>query len=207
MSKRRFLYFDLGRVLVDFNHSLMCHQLAEIAGVDVAEVNELIFGDGALMRAIEVGELDQQAYHKRFCEKTHSDVPLASFLHATSDIFTLNTDMIPIVAQLVSANQPIGILSNTCQPHWDHVCDRYAMFPDMFDVVALSYKVGAAKPDRAIYDKAASMAGFRVEDIFFVDDRQENVDGARRAGFTAVQFTSAFEFAAELRKHGFRFNF
>ena len=114
--------------------------------------------------------------------------------------------MIPVVTQFVSAKQPIGILSNTCQPHWDYVCNQYALFPDLFDVTVLSYEVKAAKPDRAIYETAAEMAGYAPQDIFFVDDRLENVEGAKAAGLEAVQFTSANQFIADLRKYDFRMN-
>ena len=206
MNKGRFLFFDLGNVLVDFDHDLMCRQLAQLVDVPVGSVKELIFGDGELMRRIEVGEIDQEECYQRFCIATGTSPQLCDFLNATGAIFSLKTDMVPVVAQLVSAKQPIGILSNTCQPHWDYVCNQYAMFPDLFDTIVLSYEVRAVKPERTIYECAAKMAGCDAEDIFFVDDRPENVAGALSAGFTAVQFTNARQFVADLRRHDFRFN-
>ena len=219
MKKRRFLFFDLGEVLVEFDHDLMCQQLANLAETELVLVRDLILGrneakasdggnigDDGLMGAIDVGDLSQEQCYERFCEATNASPSLNEFLHAAGAIFSLRADMMPVVTQLVAAKQPIGILSNTCQPHWDYVCSQYVLFPDLFDVIVLSYEVRAAKPSRVIYETAAEMAGFAPEDIFFVDDRIENVEGARAVGFEAVQFRDPQQFLADLRKHDFTFN-
>ena len=44
------------------------------------------------------------------------------------------------------------------------------------------------KPDRAIYDAAIERAGVAAHEVFFTDDRLENVEGARAVGIDAVQF-------------------
>lgn len=207
MSRPRFLYFDLGKVLLHFDHGQMCRQLAELAGVPTEEVRSLIF-DGDLMRSIEIGEIQQAELHQLFCAATNSEPPLAEFLHAISSIFSLNVEMVPVVAQLVAARQPIGILSNTIQAHWDYISQgRYGIIPTLFDVCTLSYQVHAAKPERAIFEAAARLAGYEPGEIFFVDDRPENVAGAREVGFESVLYTGVPQFVADLREHGFRFNY
>jgi putative hydrolase of the HAD superfamily len=185
----------------------MCRQLAELGGVRFEVVKQWIFGEGNLLRRIEVGEFSQEDCYQQFRAVTESDVSLQDFLYAAAAIFSLKLDMIPVVTQLVAVRQPIGILSNTCQPHWDYVsCGRYGMIPDLFDVIVLSHEVHSAKPDRAIYDTAAEMAGRDPCDILFVDDRPENVAGALAAGFEAFPFTNARDFVVDLRERGFRFN-
>ena len=51
------------------------------------------------------------------------------------------------------------------------------------------------------------LAGHEPNEIFFVDDRPENVAGAREAGFESVLYTDVPQFVTDLRKHGFRFNY
>ena len=58
------------------------------------------------------------------------------------------------------------------------------------------------KPDRAIYEIAAERAGASPSEVFFVDDRAENVVGAKAAGLDAVLFTDAEQLAADLRQRG-----
>ena len=207
MSRQRFLFFDLGNVLVNFDHDQMCRQLAELGGVPFEVVKQWLLGEGDVLRQIEVGELNQEDWYQQFLATTKSRASLQDFLHAASAMFSLNVEMIPVVTQLVAVRQPIGILSNTCQPHWDYVSDsRYGMIPGLFDVVVLSHEVHSVKPDRAIYDTAAKMAGYDPGDILFVDDRPEHVAGAQAAGFDAFPFTNARRFVADLRARGFHFN-
>ena len=58
------------------------------------------------------------------------------------------------------------------------------------------------KPDRAIYDAAIVRAGTSASEVFFVDDRAENVVGAQAAGLDAVQFIDAGQLAVDLRHAG-----
>ena len=84
----------------------------------------------------------------------------------------------PLVAQLAHAGYPMGILSNTCPIHWEYCFGRYRFLDELFRVHALSYRIGAVKPDAAIFRAAAEMASYRPEEIFFVDDLPGHVAGA-----------------------------
>ena len=59
--------------------------------------------------------------------------------------------MLPIVAQLVQSGWRLGILSNTCEGHWEHCLGRYAILRECFSVYALSYRIGQSKPAAAIF--------------------------------------------------------
>ena len=78
---------------------------------------------------------------------------------------------------------------------------------DYFDVYALSFEIKAMKPGRAIYDAAALMADVPAAEIFFIDDRADNVAGACAAGYDAVQFVSVAGLAADLRSRSLRINY
>jgi putative hydrolase of the HAD superfamily len=77
----------------------------------------------------------------------------------------------------------------------------------LFEVHALSYRIGAAKPEPAIFAAAAELAGVAPQEVFFTDDLPRHVAGARAAGFDAVQYTSTPQLVAELRARGARFNY
>jgi len=202
----RFFYFDLGKVLVDFSVERMFRQIASAAGVAPEVVRAVLF-DGELMRRYETGLLSSGEFYEAFCGAVGARPDRAALEAAASEIFTLNLPMLPIAAQLRQAGCAMGILSNTCELHWNHCRDRYRIVAEGFSVHALSYRIGAMKPDAAVYRAAAELAGRRPEEIFFVDDIPGQVAGARAAGFDAVQFTTAEALAAELRSRGIRFNY
>jgi putative hydrolase of the HAD superfamily len=56
------------------------------------------------------------------------------------------------------------------------------------------------KPQPAIYAKAVEAARCLPGECFFTDDIPEYVEGARQFGIDAVQFESAAQIEAELRK-------
>ncbi|MFD5315241.1 HAD family hydrolase [Streptomyces sp. NPDC127098] len=66
------------------------------------------------------------------------------------------------------------------------------------DAVVSSARVGVAKPDRRIYEIAAQLAGVAPERCLFVDDRLENVEGARALGMTGVHYRSVADLTAAM---------
>jgi glucose-1-phosphatase len=206
MKTPRFFYFDLGMVLVDFSVERMIGQMADVSGVSAETVGKILFGDD-LQKRYEMGEISSREFYETFCAQTGTRPDYDALYQAGAEIFSLNLSMLPIVAQLRQAGYRMGVLSNTCEVHWQYCMDKYRIISDNFEVYALSYRIGAVKPDRAIFQAAAELAGCRPEEIFFVDDKPPLVDGAKAAGFDAIHYNSAAQVAEELRRRGARFNY
>jgi glucose-1-phosphatase len=207
MRTPRFLYFDLGNVLLKFDHRRAARQMGEVAGVAAEKVWQVVF-DSDLEARFEAGEVDAAEFHRIFCRETNSTPDCQSLLFAGAEIFTPNLSIFPIVAQLHSAGYRLGILSNTCSSHWDYCIDgRYGLLERAFEVYALSYEIGCCKPARQIFERAAEMAGVPTSEIFYVDDIAGHVAGARAAGMDAVQYTDTPQLVADLRQRGLQFNY
>jgi putative hydrolase of the HAD superfamily len=201
-----FVYFDLGKVLVDFSHDVMCAQMAEKVGLSPERLRELVFESG-LSDQYEDGQLNSAEFCEAIFENSPSRCEPEELLLAGSDIFTAKSDMLPLISSLAVSGTRIGILSNTCPAHWEFVAPRYAFLTDMFSEVVLSYEVRARKPGNSIYEIAAKQAGVSAQKVFFVDDREDNVQGAIDAGFDAHVFTSSRQVQKLLIERGIRFNF
>ncbi|HTU25379.1 MAG TPA: HAD family hydrolase, partial [Pirellulales bacterium] len=166
----KFLYFDLGNVLVYFDHWIACRQMAEVAGLTPERVWQVAFASDLLHR-YETGQVDDRGFYEAFCQATGTRADYDRMLVAGSDIFRLNHSLLPVVAQLDGAGYPLGVLSNTSPAHWAWVtAGRFAIVNSAFCRYALSYEIGACKPEPKIYAAAAELAGYRPEQIFFVDD-------------------------------------
>ena len=202
----KFLYFDLGRVLLDFSVDRMTCQMGLAAGVPADAVKEAVF-DSGLHTRYEAGQLSSEEFYEEFCQATASHPNRAALEEAASDIFEINTPMLALVAQLAAARYPLGLLSNTCESHWTYCHRRYRFLSDLFRITALSYEIGAIKPSLAIFEAAARLAGHSPEDIFFVDDIAGHVAGARTAGYDAVVYHSARQVADALHDRGLAFNY
>ena len=203
----RFIYFDLGNVLVTFCRQRAARQMAQVAGLAPEQVTDIVFGTD-LEERYERGEVSSEEFYEEFCERSRTRPDCASLLDAGADIFELNVSLAPLLSGLRSVRNRLGVLSNTNESHWNFIYEgRFVMLRSAFETHVLSFEVGAMKPDPLIYKVAAEQAGVECNEIFFTDDRLENVIGAREAGIDAVQFVSARQLAAELRNRGVQFNY
>jgi HAD superfamily hydrolase (TIGR01549 family) len=201
----KFIYFDLGKVLLDFRYERMCRQMGATAGIDPQQVARLL---AAGMQAdYEIGRLDSRGFYERFCRESGTHPDFDDFFRAFNEIFAPITSMLPVVAHLYQAGYRLGILSNTCEGHWNYCLRQYRILRELFSVYALSYEIGAMKPAAAIFCRAAELAGCRPEEIFYADDIAGHVAGARSVGIDAVVYTSTAEFARELRARGMNINY
>jgi len=193
-------------VLLTFSVERMCRQIGATCGIPPEKVRTGLI-DSGLHTRYERGELSTAQCHQAFCDAVGAKSDCAAWSWAASDIFEVNYAMIPVVALVKQARHRVGILSNTSPNHWELVYGRYRWLREMFDVYALSFELGAVKPEPAIYQRSAELAGVAPEECFFTDDIAGHVAGAKSARFDAVVYTSAIQVAADLRKRGVEFNF
>lgn len=202
----KFIFFDLGRVIVNFDNDLMCRQIAEVTGVTSQAVQEILYSTG-LQHRFELGQIAPDEFFAEVSRYLGYRPDFARFHQAACDIFWLNLPMLPVVAQLQAARFPMGILSNTCITHFEWCREHFAIVRDGFRCYALSCQLGVTKPDQAIFQAAARLAGVPPQHIFFMDDIPAHTDAARRVGFDAVPFESAQQIARELHARGISFNY
>lgn len=204
-----FLYFDLGNVLLSFCHDRMCRQLAAVAGLEAAAVRQAILeADGALAKQMqfERGEITAADYYEFFCRQTDTRPNRTALEQAGSDIFEPIEATLDLVRALAEVGHRLGILSNVGSVHWKYVSSgRFPLIPKAFEILILSHQVRSVKPEPDIYRQAISRARVPAREIFFTDDRAENVAGALEAGIDAVLFTGAAQLANDLQSRGVAF--
>jgi len=110
-------------------------------------------------------------------------------------------DVVAVLRDLVDASVPVYALSNWSAETFP-VARRRFPFLEWFNGVLISGDVGVTKPDPRIFDELCRRFGLDPARAVFVDDRADNVEGARRHGFTGVRFVSAVSLRAELSALG-----
>jgi len=71
---------------------------------------------------------------------------------------------------------------------------------DFFDAEVQSWQVGVLKPHPRMYEEAVRQTGFSAGECLFLDDLAMNVEGARRVGLRAIQFTTPEQLAADFAR-------
>lgn len=186
-----FFYFDLGNVLLYFDHDLAFRRMAKIAGVSPREMRTAVM-DTELQIAYETGHISGSEFVDRIA--MHLDRPLDAepMLEAAADMFIANTHILPVLERVKELQIPMGLLSNTCEAHWQWILQqRYPQVVDWFSPVILSFEAKSMKPDHGIYEQAEQRAGVAPEHIFFTDDRADNIEAASKRGWQTQVFVNA----------------
>lgn len=206
MQPPRFIFLDLGRVLLDFDADVMCRQMANVAGCDPGLVKKVVFAD-ELQKRYETGLIATRDFYETFCDQTNTRADYNALLEAAADIFTLRATMLPVVSNLRRAGFRLGILSNTCEVHWNYCLRRFWVLREFFDLYALSYEIEAIKPEAAIYHEAAAMAETQPQEIFFCDDTPGHVEGAKAVGWDAIHYVDTPQLVEALRERDVTISF
>ena len=80
----------------------------------------------------------------------------------------------------------MGIISNIEQVTHNVVKDWNVL--DDFEHKFMSYKIGFSKPDHRIYKHAINILGLEPHQLVFIDDKESNVESAKKLGIQAIHF-------------------
>ena len=184
----KFVYFDLGNVLVTFDPRIVAARLAEEAACGLDQVLNTVFVSD-LQRRYETGLVNDDQYASEINQMLGSQLPTAQVMTAISEMFQPNWPMIEILEEVRSAGVPMGILSNTCDAHWQWLMQQdWPMLHGWYEHQILSYRVGSMKPSRGIYEASEQACGLAGARIFFTDDRPENIAAAAHRGWATHRF-------------------
>jgi len=195
----RLIVSDFGGVICTFDYRIFCRRLAQRIGGDADEIYAAVY-HGDLHAEFEQGHLTGPAYHRRIMSLVGGDVPYEEFFAMYGDIFTEIPGTCDLLRRL-RTRYPLYLLSDTNEIHFGYV-KKTVDVVRLFDQCIVSYEVGAMKPGPRIYQEVLRRSGMPAEACVFIDDRPGNVEGAKRVGMRALQFTSPEQCAADLSRLG-----
>lgn len=138
--------------------------------INIDQMYDLIWADADITLSPEM--------HARILEED-----FASFLDEYRNLRTLDW-----MRALKSRGYRIGILTNMPKEFAVRFRKTFPEFIATADAMVISGDEGMFKPQKRIFDLLKERIGLPAEELCFIDDVESNCDGARRAGWRAVQF-------------------
>lgn len=184
-KKVELVCFDLGGVLVRLVRGW--EHAVEVAGVKLPSREELAGGwerhhEHAV--ALEVGMITEEEYEGRVRE-CFPGIDCAGYWRAFDAwLMGLYPGVGDLIADIKASGRKTGVLSNTNARHWRVVTQEYTPIATIDHVLA-SHLIGCRKPEGEAYRHVERESGVAGGGILFFDDRAENVEAARVAGWQA----------------------
>ncbi|WP_131740139.1 HAD family hydrolase [Actinomadura roseirufa] len=144
-------------------------------------------------RSYDLGTVDAAGYWGELCGRlgraAGQDL-LDTLVGLDVDMWShLDEGTLAVLRELTDRRVPLALLSNAPLELARDIERR--PFAALFRHRFFSADLRLAKPDPRIYRHVGERLGADPADLVFVDDRQDNVDGARAAGLRAHLFTGA----------------
>lgn len=199
MTEPRAVVFDIGNVLITWHPERLYDTMMSKAArrkmfetVDLHCMNDVI---------------DKGGPHQETVYRTAAQYPVyESFIRLWFDRWLEMTG--PVIDPSVSALRalrckgiPVLALSNFGIENFA-LAEQHYPFLTEFDQRFISGHMGVTKPSEDIYLLVERDSGFAPEDLLFADDRQENLDPAKRRGWHTHLFQDGFGWVRALREHG-----
>ena len=187
MSDIRCVLFDIGGVLVDWHMSWIT---SEISKRFELHENLLKTAFSKYLHELDSGKIEE----KIFWNKIANDVDSKSLKENTESLWNtyftknakLNHNVIDLANKLRNS-YTLGIISNI-EKVTHKVVDDWNVL-DHFEYKFMSYQIGLSKPDLRIYEHVLDTLSFEPDQMLFIDDKEANVDAAKRSGINAIHFT------------------
>ena len=176
-----FVYFDINGCLVRFFHraftelAMKCDEPADVVETAFWHFNDLVCR----------GDMSMDEFNTALAKQLHLDTVdwIEYYLDAIEPI--------PVMDELVtwaSKHYRVGLLTNIMPGFIDAMRER-GLLPDVaYEAIIDSSKVGAIKPETAIFKAAEKAAGVAAQDILFIDDSRANVMAAEKRGWHVLWF-------------------
>lgn len=184
------MLFDFGGVLttpVWDSFAAFCNT----EGLDEDAVKTLFKTDPeaiADLRKLELGEMSEYEFERIFGKRLGIADPDGLIVSLFAGMQP-QPEMVEVVREIRRSEMQSGLMSNSWST--DHY-DR-ELLAELFDISVISAEVHMHKPQPEIYRLAAERLEVTPEECLFVDDLQENCDGAEAVGMTAIRHRSPKE--------------
>lgn len=189
MNVRKYstIVFDLGNVLIPFNHQLWIDNYNKV---------EAGLGDNYAIRYkenyhvhrnYECGKISDEEFISHNIKWLNNLVDEEKFKKVFSNIFIVNEDVVSLLP-ILKKKYKLVLLSNTNNLHKIHGWEKY-QFLNYFERLVLSHEVGSVKPETEIYKAVEKYTGEKPESHIFIDDILEYINAAKILGWDGIQFT------------------
>ncbi|MFA5090313.1 MAG: HAD family phosphatase [Candidatus Omnitrophota bacterium] len=199
--------FDLGRVVVDFDHTIAARRISAFTAKNQEEIYRLFF-ESEITARFEEGKISGLDFFRAVKEMLGLGIEYEQFLPIWNEIFFLSAKNMAVceIAKVLAQDYRLALLTNINILHFEYIKNNFSVF-DIFPAIIASFKEGFIKPHPEIYKRALGILGVLPEETFYTDDRQELIAEANKLGLRGFVFKGVGQLKEDLRANGIEIEF
>ena len=189
MTRTPLFVFDMDDVLYDYDWRVRMSGLTELTGYDFAELRRRWWHDEGEWAA-EAGRFaDADEYHAAFTDAIGRHIEVEDWIANRRSAMTAWPESLAAVKHAAELGT-VSLLTNNGPLVEAHLAELAPELVPLFGAeLHTSSFYGARKPDPQVFENMLAYYGVPAGQVFFADDLQVNVDGARSVGIDAHRFT------------------
>jgi len=192
------IIFDLDETLVDFVPARRLEFLADLTGLPQERIHASIWGSDFERSAEQGAYATGDAYLAGFNERLGVELTRDQWIAARRAAMRVRPEMIALVAELKPRFE-LALLTNNGALLLESLP---VLAPEVCALIDrrlhASCDFGARKPDPEVFTRLVARYAVTPARALFIDDHDEFIDGARRAGLATIHFQSAAQLRASL---------
>ena len=178
------LLLDLGGVVLGIDFHRVFHFWAQAAEVEASRFYDQWKLDEAY-KEHEVGSRDFHAYTQHLARTLDISMSHDQWRDGWNALWTEPHRQVAALFPTLKQRFHLCAFSNTNAIHAESFLQRYPDVMGHFDQLYLSHEVGFRKPEADAFKQVCGLMQTDPQKVTFLDDSEENVEGARAAGLTA----------------------
>ncbi|MDE1828418.1 MAG: HAD family phosphatase [Candidatus Micrarchaeota archaeon] len=190
------ILFDLGGVLVEFSDEEYLGYLAKVSGNNKRKTEKMV---EFWWRRLFLGMIHIKFFEQRIAKIFGIDKSQVQWVEFYEKRVRLNKDMITLAKKL-RKNYTVAFLSDIDFSRYDIALRLLDL--KWFDYDFASCYIRKKKPDPEVYRYVLRKMKLRADEVVFIDNKWENVLGARSVGIKSLLFRNRKDLLARLKKLG-----
>ncbi|BCS91238.1 MAG: phosphoglycolate phosphatase [Candidatus Micrarchaeota archaeon] len=190
--------FDAGGVIIRYNNldfyrrlSIRCNKSFDLVR-SVIESKPLI--------DFEKGIISYREFKKIISDRLGIKAKDLRWVEDFSENSSLDLGTIDIIKRLKEKHYKIAVLSNIDRSRYKALSKVIRDYRYLFNCIIPSFKIHHRKPEKEAFDYALNRMKLSYNNIIFIDDLKENVNGASKLGIRSILFKDYKSLIKELNK-------
>jgi putative hydrolase of the HAD superfamily len=174
----------------------------EVIGKDsTVEKTDFVFYKSDQIANFKKGVISENEFWDYVRKELNTSLTNDEISNILRESYSVDQNVAEIVRKVRNLGYKTCLCSNNFETRIRELNTKFDFLKD-FDVQVLSFKVGAIKPDKKIFEKLIRQSGVLPEEIIYSDDTFEKLQGAKDLGINVFVYENFPQFLKTLSDFG-----